>query len=210
MKTVNDIGEFSSKYKAHERTKNLIQKQSRELSENLLKLNNTEVDGINQKENGFAVICTAGDKTYIACEGVFGRKMYEDIDFRNAAFENAQRIEPDIGSRFLTSIVKGQYGAGKSGVNTPQKLKRANYKGIGASQPKQKRKRNEEAAASSSSSTNNSDAGQSPWLRRMIQNQVASPKAKSKQPKKTAKQAFKFKCKYCNKKFKQELHLKSI
>ena len=34
----------------------------------------------------------------------------------------------------------------------------------------------------------------------MIQNQVASPK--SKQPKKTPKQAFKFKCKYCNKKIK--------
>ena len=41
-------------------------------------LNNSKAGGIDQAENGFFMIFKAGDRIYIANEGVVGKKFVED------------------------------------------------------------------------------------------------------------------------------------
>ena len=42
-----------------------------------MKLDNTIVDGINQKPSGYMILMTAGDRTFVAAEGEIGRSMIE-------------------------------------------------------------------------------------------------------------------------------------
>ena len=44
------MGEFITKYKATLKTKHLITKHGREAAENLLKLNKSEINGVNEKD----------------------------------------------------------------------------------------------------------------------------------------------------------------
>ena len=58
---IENLGEFKTKYKANERTKHLIEKHGKEAAENLLKLNNSKVDGLDEKKNGFVLIYKSGE-----------------------------------------------------------------------------------------------------------------------------------------------------
>ena len=78
LDSIEKIGEFTTKYKATGKTKHLIKKHGSEVAEHLLKLSNSDVDGLNEKDNGFVIIYKVGDKTFIANEGNMGKKMVED------------------------------------------------------------------------------------------------------------------------------------
>lgn len=128
---IENIGEFTTKYKATERTKHLITKHGKETAEHLLKLNNSEVDGLNEKENGFVLIYKCGDKAFIVSEGQMGKNMIEDEKYRSEVFENAKNVEIKLETPMLTSILKTQYASKRKVVSTPKASKRANYRGIG-------------------------------------------------------------------------------
>ena len=135
--------------------------------------------------------------------------MMEDLEFRNFAFENAEPLEIKLETKNLTSMLKGQYGA-KRRVETPSSTKRQNYRGIGqakSSKPQAKPREEEAPTTSRASSTSStySNQGQSQWLSQMISNQMSDTPVTSKSskpPKKSAKQAFKFKCNLCGSKYK--------
>ena len=159
VKEINDIGEFTNKYKSAEKTKNLIGKHGKEAAENLLKLNNTKVDGLDKKNNGFVLIYKAGDKTYIVNEGVMGKDFVENHDVRNDILENATKVEVKLNTQMLTSILKGQYGKSMD-QNTPKGHKRKDYKGIGA---ENKTKRNPKKNTIEDEEDDNSEeSGQTP------------------------------------------------
>ena len=136
--SIEKVGEFTTKYKATSKTKHLITKHGREAAENLLKLNNSEIDGLNEKDNGFLLIYKCGDKAFIVNEGQMGRKMLEDDKYRNEVFETAKNVEIDLKTPMLSSILKSQYCSNKSIVSTPEAHKRANYRGIGAASKRKK------------------------------------------------------------------------
>ena len=54
--SIEKVGEFTTKYKATAKTKHLIKKNGREAAANLFKFNNSEIDGLNEKDNGLLVI----------------------------------------------------------------------------------------------------------------------------------------------------------
>ena len=134
---VKDIGQFNTKYKAHEKTKLLLKKHAKELGEHLLKLNNTEVDGIKNAENGFFIAYKSAGKTFVAREGTFGKMFVEDEEYRGSLIEEAKVIDVQLNNSVLTSMLKSQYGASKT-QNTPKKHKRKDYKGVGAQTKKSK------------------------------------------------------------------------
>ena len=110
---------------------------------------------MNLKDNGFAIVYGSGSKIYVASEGAFGRKMMEDMEFRNFAFENAEPLEIKLETKNLTSMLKGQYGR-KRRVETPSSTKRQNYRGIGqakSSKPQAKPREEEAPTTSRASST---------------------------------------------------------
>ena len=127
--SIEKVGEFTTKYKATSKTKHLITKHGREAAENLLKLNNSEIDGLNEKDNGFLLIYKCGEKAFIVNEGQMGRKMLEDEKYRNEVFETAKNVEIDLKTPMLSSILKSQYCSNKSVISTPEASKRANYRG---------------------------------------------------------------------------------
>ena len=131
LKELVDVGEFSNKYKAAEKTKNLIGKHGKEAAENLLKLNNSKVDGIDNKNNGFVLIYKAGTKTYLVNEGVMGNDFVQNQDLRNYIIENATHVEIKMNTSILTSHLRFQYGK-QMEQNTPKSQKRKDYRGIGA------------------------------------------------------------------------------
>ena len=128
---IENIGEFTTKYRATEKTKHLITKHGKEAGEHLLKLNNSEVDGLNEKENGFVLIYKCGDKAFIVSEGQMGKNMIENEKYRSEVFENAKNVEINLETPMLTSILKTQYASKRKVVSTPEASKRANYRGIG-------------------------------------------------------------------------------
>jgi hypothetical protein len=130
VKDVKDIGEFKTKYKANEKTKNLITKHAKEASEHLLKLSNSKVDGMDEEENGFFMAFKAGGRTFIAREGVVGKKFVEDEAYRETLIEASKTIDIQLNNTLLTSMLKAQYGTTKK-TNTPKSHKRKNYNGIG-------------------------------------------------------------------------------
>ena len=136
---IENLGEFKTKYKANERTKHLIEKHGKEAAENLIKLNNSKVDGLDEKENGFVLIYKSGEKSFIVSEGHMGRRMIESEEYRNDMFEHAKKVEVNLKTKMLTSILKGQYGKSK-GVSTPEAHKRKTYRGIGGQKKQPKRK----------------------------------------------------------------------
>ena len=93
VKDVKDIGEFKTKYKANEKTKNLITKHAKEASEHLLKLSNSKVDGM---EHGFFMAFQAGGRTFIAREGVVGKKFVEDEAYRETLIEASKTIDVQL------------------------------------------------------------------------------------------------------------------
>ena len=137
MSNVRDIGQFNTKYNAHEKTKLLLKKHAKELDEHLLKLNNTEVDGIKNAENGFFIAYKSAGKTFVAREGTFGKMFVEDEEYRGSLIEEAKVIDVQLNNSVLTSMLKSQYGASKT-QNTPKKHKRKDYKGVGAQTKKSK------------------------------------------------------------------------
>ena len=62
IKDVEDIGQFNTKYKAHDKSKHILTKQAKESGEHLLKLNNSKAGGIDQAEYGFFMIFKAGER----------------------------------------------------------------------------------------------------------------------------------------------------
>ena len=134
---VKDIGQFNTKYKANEKTKLLLKKHAKELGEHLLKLNNTEVDGIKNAENGFFIAYKSAGKIFVAREGTFGKMFVENEEYRGSLIEEAKVIDVQLNNSVLTSMLKSQYGASKT-QNTPKKHKRKDYKGVGAQTKKSK------------------------------------------------------------------------
>merc|ERR1712115_138337 len=106
-------------------------------AENLLKLNNSDVDGLNEKDNGFILIYKTGNKSFIVSEGNMVKNMVENEEYRKEVFENAKNVEINLKTPMLTSLLKSQYGS-KKGMSTPEKHKRTSYKGIGSA-PKRKK-----------------------------------------------------------------------
>ena len=103
VKKIEDIGEFKTKYKATERTKHLISKHGKEAAENLLlKFNNSKVDGLDEKENGFILIYKSGEKSFIVSEGHMGRRMVESEEYRKEMFENSKKVEVNLKTQMLT------------------------------------------------------------------------------------------------------------
>ena len=135
--SIENIGEFKNKYKATEKTKHLILKHGREAAENLLKLNNSEVVGLNEKENGFILIYKTGKKSFIVSEGNMGKNMVENEEYRKEVFESAKNVEINLKTPMLTSLLKSQYG-NKKGISTPETHKRSNYRGIGSAHRRRK------------------------------------------------------------------------
>ena len=225
MKDVKDIGEFKTKYKANEKTKNLITKHAKEAAEHLLKLSNSKVDGIDKEENGFFMTFKAGGRTFIASEGVVGKKFVEDEDYRDTIIGASKTIDVQLNNTLLTSMLKAQYGTAKE-VNTPKSHKRKNYNGIGG-QAKKKAKPTEDTADKSKkkkktvsvdassesdepvdSDPNAADEVAEPddenrWLEEMIQEETEPIRpSKSKKTIKEARQLFPFKCSECSAKYK--------
>ena len=128
---VEDIGDSKTKYKATERTKDIIKKHAKEAAEFFLKINNTKVDGLDKDTNGFIMLYKTGKKVFMVSEGDMGKIMVENINYRNEMFENAKKIETILKTPILTSMLKGKYGK-RDERNTPKGHKRQNYKGIGA------------------------------------------------------------------------------
>ena len=132
IKNVNEIGQFNTKYKAHDRTKQLLTKHAKQAAEHFLKLNNTKAGGIDQAENGFFMVFKAGKNVYIANEGIVGKKFIEDEKYRETLIEEGKNIDMKMNTPMLTSFLKSQYGASQSqGQNTPKSQKRKNYRGVG-------------------------------------------------------------------------------
>ena len=194
-----------------------------------MKLNNSDVDGLNEKDNGFVIIYKVGDKTFISNEGNMGRKMLEDENYRNDIFEKAINVEIQLKTPMLTSILKSQYGEKNDVIATPKGHKRSNYRGIGAAtkrkaasndvietpKPTKARKKNESSRRIEESDDNESieceheddnfdDNETSPWLESLVRQEMepAPVASRSKPPKKQAKQMYPFKCSECPAKYK--------
>ena len=105
VKDVKDIGEFKTKYKANEKTKNLITKHAKEASEHLLKLSNSKVDGMDEEENGFFMAFKAGGRTFIAREGVVGKKFVEDEAYRETLIEASKTIDVQLNNTLVESSI---------------------------------------------------------------------------------------------------------
>ena len=123
IKDIEDIWNFKTKYKATERTKNMILKHAKEAAENLLKVNNTKVDGLDKGNNGFVLLYKTGNKAFMVCEGDMGKIMLENKEYRNDTFNNASMVEVKFNTPILTSLLKGQYGKSDD-KNTPRGQKR--------------------------------------------------------------------------------------
>ena len=76
---VGDIGDFKTKYRATEKTKKVVVKLGKESAMNLLKLNNSRVDGLDNEKNGFFIMYKVGGKFFTASEGIAGREFIEEI-----------------------------------------------------------------------------------------------------------------------------------
>ena len=137
IENLSNIGEFSNKYRAVEKTKQLIQKHATEAGENILKLNNTKTDGVDKKDNGFVLLYKVGNKTFMVNEGTMGKQFVESIDYRNILIGEAKKVEVKLKTDLLTSLLKSQYG-NTTEYDTPREHKRKNYKGIGAENKKRK------------------------------------------------------------------------
>ena len=229
--SIENIGEFKNKYKATEKTKHLISKHGREAAENLLKLNNSEVDGLNEKENGFILIYKTGNKLFIVSEGNMGKNMVENEEYRKEVFESAQNVEINLKTPMLTSLLKSQYG-NKKGISTPETHKRSNYRGIGsapkrkkvaddASETRKSKKKQEQREKNIEESDDASDKSvdleeeedETSLLQTLIRKEIEPNISRSKPPKKQARQLYPFQCSECAAKYKTlpnfEKHLRS-
>ena len=128
---VGDVGDYKTKYRATEKTKKLVVKLAKDAAMNLLKLNNTKVDGLDNEKNGFFFMYKVGGKTFIASEGIAGKEFLEDEEVRTTLISESKSIDVQLNSPLLTSLLKSQYGSGNK-QNTPKSQKRKNYNGIGA------------------------------------------------------------------------------
>ena len=95
----------------------MIEKHDKEVAENLLKLNNSNADGLDEKENGFGLIYMFWDKSFLVSEGHMGRRMMESKKYINDMFEHAKTVEVNLKTRILTSLFKVQYGKIKEYVH---------------------------------------------------------------------------------------------
>ena len=59
-----------------------------------MKLDNTNVDGINQKPSGYMILMTAGDRTFVAAEGEIGRSMIENKKERDSLIQVESKSKP--------------------------------------------------------------------------------------------------------------------
>ena len=134
---IEDIGEFKTKYRAIEKTKHLVIKHAKEESMNLLKINNTKVDGLDNAENGFFMMYKVGGKTFMVSEGSAGKKFVENEEEREKVMKDAKNIDIQLNSFLLTSLLKSQYATSKT-QNTPKSQKRKNYNGIGGENKKRR------------------------------------------------------------------------
>ena len=132
---VGDVGDFKTKYKATEKNKKLGVKLDKEVAMNLLKLNNTKVDGLENEKNGFFILYKVGTKTFTASEGIAGKEFIKDIEVRDTLIGESKSIDVQLNSPLLTSLLKSQYGSGNN-TNTPKSHKRKNYNGIGVQEKK--------------------------------------------------------------------------
>ena len=137
--SVGDVGDFKTKYRATEKTKKVVVKLAKEAAMNLLKLNNTKVDGLDNEKNGFFIMYKVGGKTFTASEGIAGRQFIEDNEVRDKLIAESKSIDVQLNSPLLTSLLKSQYGSGNH-TNTPKSQKRKNYNGIGAQTKKKSNK----------------------------------------------------------------------
>ena len=227
--SIENIGEFRNKYKATEKTKHLIQKHGREAAENLLKLNNSEVVGLNEKENGFILIYKTGKKSFIVSEGNMGKNMVENEEYRKEVFESAKNVEINLKTPMLTSLLKSQYG-NKKGISTPETHKRSNYRGIGSAPKKRKvadgasetrkskkkqelREKNIEESDDASDKSVDTEEDETSLLQTLIRQEMEPNNSRSKPPKKQARQLYPFQCSECAAKYKTlpnfEKHLRN-
>ena len=98
-------------------------------------MNASKVDGMDEEENGFFMAFKAGGRTFIAREGVVGKKFVEDEAYRETLIEASKTIDVQLNNTLLTSMLKAQYGTTKK-TNTPKSHKRKNYNGIGGQNKK--------------------------------------------------------------------------
>ena len=134
---IEDIGEFKTKYRAIERTKHHVIKHAKEESMNLLKINNTKVDGLDNAENGFFMVYKVGGKTFMVSEGSAGKKFVENEEEREKLMKDAKNIDIQLNSFLLTSLLKSQYATSNT-QNTPKSQKRKYYNGIGGENKKRR------------------------------------------------------------------------
>ena len=219
------------------KTKLLVKRHAKEASEHLLKLNNSNVEGLNNAENGFFIVFKSGGKTFVASEGNVGKNFVEDEEYRVSLIEEAKVVDAQLNNTALTSLLKSQYGATKN-QNTPKSHKRKNYNGIGAQRKKSKTSESKEkeprlsknkekkktttrtVREDSSTDSDNSggtigsdilDDSSNRYLESLIQEEI-EPRINSKAPKKQARQVYPYQCSECNSKYKTkngyEKHLK--
>ena len=53
-------------------------------------MNNTEVDGIKNADNGFFIAYKSAGKIFVAREGTFGRMFVEDENYRGELIQEAK------------------------------------------------------------------------------------------------------------------------
>ena len=227
ISNIIDIGQFNTKYKANEKTKLLVKRHAKEASEHLLKLNNSNVEGLNNAENGFFIVFKSGGKTFVASEGNVGKSFVEDEEYRASLIEEAKVVDVQLNNTVLTSLLKSQYGTTKN-QNTPKSHKRKNYNGIGAqrkksktseskekeprlSKNKEKKKTTTQTVREDSSTDSDKSGGtigsdildesSNRYLESLIQEEL-EPRINSKAPKKQARQVYPYQCSECNSKYK--------
>ena len=60
---------------------------------NLLKINNTKVDGLDNAENGFFMMYKVGGKTFMVSEGIAEKKFVENEVDREKIIKEAKNID---------------------------------------------------------------------------------------------------------------------
>ena len=64
------------------------------MQKRLLKVNNTKVDGLDKRNNGFILLYKTGNKAFMVCKGDMGKMMLENKEYRNDTFNNASMVDP--------------------------------------------------------------------------------------------------------------------
>lgn len=230
-KNVQDVGEYTTRYRATEKTKKLVIKHAKEAAMNVLKLNNSKVDGLDNENHGFFMLFKVGKKIFTACEGIAGKEFIENEDIRDKLIKESKNIDVHLNNALLTSLLKSQYGQGKN-TNTPKSQKRQNYNGIGAQtktkkkvprheasehenvsitakdkNTSEKRSRDKSFSTVSEKSGDTEDENRREWLDGMIKEATEPVRpSNSKKPRKEARQLFPFKCSRCNAKYKTKVN----